>query len=134
MLLLPFADLSLMFLLKILICKYEAGTHNSFYVHLFTVRLFNANVKQVINVTQIVASKMISAGKQGSIVNVSSQVMAVIFILALTLPITHTAQYVINYHHPRHPKQPWQTTLSTVPPRVLLIWLQSMNNIICNIK
>ena len=135
MLPLPFADLSLMFLLKILICKYEDGQVHIFlstFIH--GARLFNANVKQVINVTQIVASKMISAGKQGSIVNVSSQVMAVIFILALTLPITHTAQYIINYHHPRHPKQPWQTTLSTVPPRVLLIWLQSMNNIICNIK
>merc|ERR1712025_656619 len=35
--------------------------------------LFNANVKQVINVTQVVASKMISCGKSGSIVNVSSQ-------------------------------------------------------------
>eukprot|EP00092_Neocalanus_flemingeri_P032384 GFUD01035209.1.p1 GENE.GFUD01035209.1~~GFUD01035209.1.p1 ORF type:complete len:245 (-),score=77.03 GFUD01035209.1:73-807(-) len=35
--------------------------------------LFNANVKQVINVSQIVAKKMISAGKPGSIVNVSSQ-------------------------------------------------------------
>merc|ERR1711915_584328 len=35
--------------------------------------LFNANVKQVINVSQIVAKKMISAGSSGSIVNVSSQ-------------------------------------------------------------
>merc|ERR1719378_215335 len=35
--------------------------------------LFNANVKQVINVSQIVAKKMISAGNSGSIVNVSSQ-------------------------------------------------------------
>ena len=38
------------------------------------LRLFNANVKQVINVSQIVAKKMISAGKPGAIVNVSSQV------------------------------------------------------------
>ena len=37
-------------------------------------RMFNANVKQVINVTQVVASKMIAEGKKGSIVNVSSQV------------------------------------------------------------
>ena len=37
-------------------------------------RLFNANVKQVINVTQVIASKMIADGKQGAIVNVSSQV------------------------------------------------------------
>jgi len=35
--------------------------------------MFNANVKQVINVSQIVAKKMISEGKPGSIVNVSSQ-------------------------------------------------------------
>ena len=37
-------------------------------------RMFNANVKQVINVSQVVASKMIAEGKKGSIVNVSSQV------------------------------------------------------------
>ena len=37
-------------------------------------RMFNANVKQVINVTQVVAGKMIADGKKGSIVNVSSQV------------------------------------------------------------
>ena len=36
--------------------------------------MFNANVKQVINVTQVVASKMMADGKEGSIVNVSSQV------------------------------------------------------------
>ena len=37
-------------------------------------RMFNANVKQVINVTQVVAGKMVADGKKGSIVNVSSQV------------------------------------------------------------
>ena len=36
--------------------------------------MFNANVKQVINVSQVVAAKMIADGKKGSIVNVSSQV------------------------------------------------------------
>jgi len=35
--------------------------------------MFNANVKQVINVSQIVAKKMVAAGTPGSIVNVSSQ-------------------------------------------------------------
>ena len=40
----------------------------------YICRMFNANVKQVINVTQVVASKMIAEGKKGSIVNVSSQV------------------------------------------------------------
>ena len=41
-------------------------------------RMFNANVKQVINVTQVVAGKMIADGKKGSIVNVSSQVKIII--------------------------------------------------------
>ena len=36
--------------------------------------MFNANVKQVINVTQVVVSKMMAEGRPGSIVNVSSQV------------------------------------------------------------
>ena len=35
--------------------------------------MFNANVKQVINVTQLVAGKMVAEGKPGSVVNVSSQ-------------------------------------------------------------
>ena len=35
--------------------------------------MFNANVKQVINVTQMVAGKMVAEGKPGSVVNVSSQ-------------------------------------------------------------
>ena len=37
-------------------------------------RLFNANVKQVINVSQIFAKKMIEERIRGAIVNVSSQV------------------------------------------------------------
>ena len=46
-----------------------------YFKNIFLIfRLFNANVKQVINVTQIVASKMIEDGRGGSIVNVSSQV------------------------------------------------------------
>ena len=36
-------------------------------------RLFNANVKQVINVTQIVVGKMVAEKQPGSVVNVSSQ-------------------------------------------------------------
>ena len=36
--------------------------------------MFNANVKQVINVTQVVVTKMMAEGRGGSIVNVSSQV------------------------------------------------------------
>jgi len=35
--------------------------------------LFNSNVKQVINVTQVLTEKMIQAGMAGSVVNVSSQ-------------------------------------------------------------
>merc|ERR1712025_224298 len=35
--------------------------------------LFNANVKQVINVSQVIAGKMMAEKKPGSIVNVSSQ-------------------------------------------------------------
>ena len=36
-------------------------------------RLFNANVKQVINVTQLVVGKMVAEKQPGSVVNVSSQ-------------------------------------------------------------
>lgn len=36
-------------------------------------RLFNANVKQVINVTQLVVGKMVEEKQPGSVVNVSSQ-------------------------------------------------------------
>lgn len=36
--------------------------------------MFNVNVKSYMNVTKIVANKMIAAGKKGSIVNVSSVV------------------------------------------------------------
>jgi hypothetical protein len=43
------------------------------FVNIF--RLFNANVKQVINVSQIFAKKMIEEKIQGAIVNVSSQVI-----------------------------------------------------------
>jgi NAD(P)-dependent dehydrogenase (short-subunit alcohol dehydrogenase family) len=42
--------------------------------------LFNANVKQVINVSQIFAKKMIEEKIKGSIVNVSSQVTEFYFI------------------------------------------------------
>merc|ERR1719367_2049102 len=35
--------------------------------------MFNSNVKQVINVTQVVVTKMMAEGRGGSIVNVSSQ-------------------------------------------------------------
>ena len=58
--------------LRILICKLEMLRF--VFSENFLLRLFNANVKQVINVSQIVAKKMISAGKPGAIVNVSSQV------------------------------------------------------------
>ena len=36
-------------------------------------RLFNANVKQVINVTQLVVGKMVAEKQPGAVVNVSSQ-------------------------------------------------------------
>ena len=36
-------------------------------------RLFNANVKQVINVTQVVVGKMVAEKQPGAVVNVSSQ-------------------------------------------------------------
>ncbi len=59
-------------------------------------RLFNANVKQVINVSQIFAKKMIEEKIQGAIVNVSSQVTGLFvdiknsffFILTLTLQLS----------------------------------------------
>lgn len=38
------------------------------------LRMFNVNVKSVINVTKLVSNKMIAAGKKGAIVNVSSVV------------------------------------------------------------
>ena len=71
-------------------------------------RMFNANVKQVINVTQVVAGKMIADGKKGSIVNVSSQVKIII-------RSDQTTDSVLS----RPPKQLWRTTLSTAPPREL---------------
>ena len=37
-------------------------------------RLFGSNVKQVLNVSQVFAAKMIEAGIKGAIVNMSSQV------------------------------------------------------------
>ena len=37
------------------------------------IRLFNANVKQVINVTQLVVGKMVADKQPGAVVNVSSQ-------------------------------------------------------------
>lgn len=41
---------------------------------MFAYRMFNVNVKSVINVTKIVSNKMIAAGKKGAVVNVSSVV------------------------------------------------------------
>ena len=72
MLLWPSVDLSLGSNLRTLTCKNLSCKEYKVDKQYF--RMFNANVKQVINVSQVVASKMISAGKAGSIVNVSSQV------------------------------------------------------------
>ena len=72
------------------------------YEHLLTnffCKLFNANVKQVINVSQIVAKKLISAGKPGSIVNMSSQVRVTskTYATRISVPIIFisTLQYII---------------------------------------
>ena len=73
-------------------------------------RMFNANVKQVINVSQVVASKMIAEGKKGSIVNVSSQVKT-----PGSPGRPHSTHSVLS----RPPKLPWPTKPCTVPPREL---------------
>ena len=71
--------------------------------------MFNANVKQVINVTQVVAGKMIADGKKGSIVNVSSQVKI------RKIRADQSTDPVLS----RPPKQLLPTTLCTAPPREL---------------
>jgi len=46
--------------------------------HFLLIRLFNLNVKSVLNVSQAVAKSMIDNGIAGSIVNMSSQVRKLI--------------------------------------------------------
>lgn len=46
-------------------------------------RLMNVNVKAMLNVSQVVAKKMIDAKKGGAIVNISSQASKVIITVSL---------------------------------------------------
>ena len=56
--------------LERLTCEHFPTPDQSIYEH---CRLFNANVKQVINVTQLVVGKMVADKQPGAVVNVSSQ-------------------------------------------------------------